>query len=117
MGVDVFIKKKILARATRDCRFLEDLFPVCPETWVALDTAKLLTFFSELWQKCTKCVLVQPGPMAMVMVMITMAMAMAVAVAVAMVNSSQARAPILLRALGVRICGRNLRFLIRTTQA
>ena len=48
-------KKKIIAHATQ-------LFAVCPETWVALDTANSVTFFPEVWQKFTKFSLVQPGP-------------------------------------------------------
>ena len=59
-------KTKIMARATsaksQDSGFLEHLFAVCPETWVALDTANLVTFFAEVWQKCTNFFLVQPGP-------------------------------------------------------
>ena len=39
------------ASQVQDGGFLEDLFAVCPETWVALDTANLVTFFSEVWQK------------------------------------------------------------------
>ena len=61
-------KKKILARATRAnyetaASNVEDLFAVCSETWVALDTANFVTFFSEVWQKFAKFVLVQPGPL------------------------------------------------------
>ena len=47
---------------SQDGAFLEDLFAVCQETWVALDTANLVTFFAEVWQKCTNFLLVQPGP-------------------------------------------------------
>ena len=50
------------ASQSQDGGFLEDLFAVCPETWVALDTANLVTFFSEVWQKCTNFFLVQPAP-------------------------------------------------------
>ena len=47
---------------SQDGGFLEDLFAVFPGTWVALDTANLVTFFAEVWQKCTIFFLVQPGP-------------------------------------------------------
>ena len=50
------------ASQSQDGGFLGDLFAVCPETWVALDTSNLVTFFSEVWQKCTNFLLVQPGP-------------------------------------------------------
>ena len=33
------------ASQSQDGGFLEDLLAVCPETWVALDTANLVTFF------------------------------------------------------------------------
>ena len=68
VGVALFLRRKNKNYRTRnasqsqDGGFLEDLFAVCPETWVALDTANLVTFFSEVWQKCTKFFLVQPGP-------------------------------------------------------
>ena len=35
------------ASQSQDCGFLEDLFAVCPETWVALDTPNLVTFFQK----------------------------------------------------------------------
>ena len=57
MGVAlVFTKKKQKlsharnASQSQDGGFLEDLFAVCRETWVALDTSNLVTFFSEVWQ-------------------------------------------------------------------
>ena len=50
------------ASQSQDGGFLEHFFAVCPETWVALDTANLVTFFAEVWQKCTNLFLVQPGP-------------------------------------------------------
>ena len=68
MGIALVFTKKSKNHRTRnasqsqDGGFLEDLFAVCPETWVALDKANFVTFFSEVWQKCTKFVLVQPGP-------------------------------------------------------
>ena len=52
------------ASQSQDGGFLEDFFAVCPETWVALDTANLVTFFAEVWQKCTNFFLVQSGPKA-----------------------------------------------------
>ena len=59
-------KTKIIARAKRanhkTAASLKIFFAVCPETWVALDTANLVTFFAEVWQKCTNFSLVQPGP-------------------------------------------------------
>ena len=68
MGVAlVFAKKKQNYRTRNACQsqdggFQEDFFAVCPETWVALDAANLVTFFAEVWQKCTIFFLVQPGP-------------------------------------------------------
>ena len=68
MGVAiVFTKKKqklshAQASQSQEGGFLEDLFAVCLETWVALDTANLVTFFSEVWQKYTNFFLVHPGP-------------------------------------------------------
>ena len=50
----VFTKKKKQNYRTRNANqsqdggFLEDFFAVCPETWVALDTANLVTFFAEV---------------------------------------------------------------------
>ena len=67
-GLHLFLRRKnrnhptCNASQSQDGGFLEDLFAVCPETWVALDTANLVTFFSEVLQKCTKFSLVQPGP-------------------------------------------------------
>ena len=58
----VFTKKKqksshVLREPITRLRLLEYLFSaVCPETWVVLDTANLVT-----WQKCTTFILVQPG--------------------------------------------------------
>ena len=67
-GLHSFLQRKSKNRRTynmgksQDSGFLEDLFAVCPEA-IALDTANLVTFFfSEVWQKCTKFILVQPGP-------------------------------------------------------
>ena len=59
MGIALVFTKKNKNYRTRntsqsqDGGFLDDLFAVCPETWVALDTANLVTVFSEVWQKCT----------------------------------------------------------------
>ena len=67
-GLHLFLRRQNKNYRTRnasqsqDGGFLEDLFAVCPETWVALGTANLVTFFSEVWQKCTKFYLVQPCP-------------------------------------------------------
>ena len=36
---------------TKDGGFLVDLFAVSPETWVALDTASLVTFVSQKYGK------------------------------------------------------------------
>ena len=53
-GLHLFLGRKNKNYRTRnasqsqDGGFLEDLFAVCPETWVALDTANLVTFFSEV---------------------------------------------------------------------
>ena len=58
-GLHLFIRRKsknfrtLNASQSQDGGFFEDLFAVCPETWVALDTANLVTFCSEVWQKCT----------------------------------------------------------------
>ena len=46
---------------SQDSGILEDLFAVCPETWVALDTANLITLFAEVWRKCTNLFLVETG--------------------------------------------------------
>ena len=57
-GLHSFLRRKNKNYRTRkasqsqDGGFPEDLFAVCPETWVALDTANLVTFFAEVWQKC-----------------------------------------------------------------
>ena len=67
-GLHLFLRRKNKNYRTcnvcqsQDGGFLEDLFAVCPETWVALDTANLVTFFAEVWQKRTHFFLVQPGP-------------------------------------------------------
>ena len=67
-GLHLFLRRKNKNYRTRnasqsqDGGFLEDFFAVCPETWVALDTANLVTFFAEVWQKCTNFFLVQSGP-------------------------------------------------------
>ena len=67
-GLHLFLRRKNKNYRTRDASqsqdggFLEDFLAVCPETWVALDTANLVTFFAEVWQKCTNFFLVQPGP-------------------------------------------------------
>ena len=64
-GCTCFYEEKTKINRTRkasqsqDGGFLEDLFAVCPETWVVLGTANLVTFL----QKCTDVFLVQPGPM------------------------------------------------------
>ena len=67
-GLHLFLRRKNKNYRTRNASqsqgggFLEDFFAVCPETWVALDTANLITFFAEVWQNCTNFFLAQPGP-------------------------------------------------------
>ena len=68
-GLHLFLRRKNKNYRTRkacqsqDGGFLEDLFAVCPETWVALDTANLVTsVFAEVWQKFTNFFPMQPCP-------------------------------------------------------
>ena len=64
-GLHLFLRRKkqnhraCNAGQSQDGGFLEDLFAVCPEIWVALDTARLVTFLAEVLQKYTNFFLVK----------------------------------------------------------